>query len=77
MVGVATLTTVGYGTPITPLVRVFGAVAMVFGLGMFAFSTGIIVTGFADESRKRDFVVNWKLASNVPLFAQLGMAQIA
>jgi voltage-gated potassium channel len=75
----ATLTTVGYGdvTPITPLGRFFGAITMVIGVGMFALPTGVIATGFADEIRKRDFVVNWKLVSNVPLFQGLDAAQVA
>ncbi|MAF49585.1 MAG: cyclic nucleotide-binding protein [Rhodospirillaceae bacterium] len=75
----ATLTTVGYGdvTPITPLGRFFGAITMILGIGMFALPTGVIATGFADEIRKRDFVVNWKLVSAVPLFAPLDAAQIA
>ena len=75
----ATLTTVGYGdvTPVTPLGRFFGAITMVIGVGMFALPTGVIATGFADEIRKRDFVVNWKLVSNVPLFQPLDAAQVA
>jgi hypothetical protein len=75
----ATLTTVGYGdvTPITPLGRFFGAITMIIGIGMFALPTGVIATGFADEIRKRDFVVNWKLASNVPLFQPLDATQVA
>lgn len=76
---VATLTTVGYGdvTPITPLGRFFGVITMFLGIGMFALPTGVIATGFANEVRKRDFVVNWRLVSTVPLFAQLDAAQIA
>jgi voltage-gated potassium channel len=75
----ATLTTVGYGdvAPITPLGRFFGGITMIIGIGMFALPTGVIATGFADEIRKRDFVVNWKLVSGVPLFQSLDAAQVA
>ncbi len=77
--GIATLTTVGYGdvTPITPLGRFFGAVTMIMGIGMFALPTGVIATGFSSEIRKRDFMVNWRLVSSVPLFTNLDAPQIA
>jgi len=76
---IATLTTVGYGdvTPITDWGRFFGAITMILGIIMFALPTGVIATGFATEIRKRDFVVNWKLVSSVPLFKDLDAAQIA
>jgi CRP-like cAMP-binding protein len=44
---------------------------------MVALPTGIVVSGFANEIRKRDFVINWKLVSNVPLFSSLDAAQVA
>lgn len=76
---IATLTTVGYGdvAPVTILGKIFGAMTMILGIGMFALPTGVVATGFANEVRKRDFVVNWKLVSNVPLFQDLDAAQIA
>ncbi|MDP6882503.1 MAG: ion transporter [Rhodospirillales bacterium] len=63
--GLATLTTVGYGdvTPVTSGGRIFGAFIMVLGVGMFALPAGILATGFADEIRKREFVVSWKLVA--------------
>lgn len=75
----ATLTTVGFGdvTPLTPLGKMFGAVTMIMAIGMLALPTGVIATGFANEIRKRDFVVNWRLVSKVPLFSELDAAQIA
>ena len=77
--GLATLTTVGYGdvTPITPEGRIFGAFIMVLGVGMFALPAGILATGFADEIRKREFVVSWNLVAGVPLFADLDARRIA
>lgn len=74
-----TLTTVGYGdvVPATALGRVIGGITMITGILMVALPTGVVVTGFADEVRKRNFVVNWKLVSKVPLFVNLDAAQIA
>jgi len=75
----ATLTTVGYGdvTPITLGGRLFGALIMVLGIGMFALPTGILATGFAREVRKNEFEVTWRLVANVPLFAKLDALLIA
>ncbi len=64
-------------TPITPGGRIFGAFIMVLGVGMFALPAGILATGFADEIRKREFVVSWKLVAGVPLFASLDALRIA
>jgi voltage-gated potassium channel len=77
--GLATLTTVGYGdvAPVTALGKTFGGFVMVLGIGMFALPAGILATGFADEIRKREFVVSWKLVAGVPLFASLDALRIA
>ena len=74
----ATLTTVGYGdlTPITPLGKFFGALTMVLGLGMIALPTGVIATGFANEIRKSEFIVSWRMVARVPLFQDMDAAQI-
>ena len=76
---IATLTTVGYGdaTPITPMGRIFGAITMIMGIGMLALPTGVIATGFANEIKKHDFIVSWRLVSKVPLFSQLDAGAIA
>ena len=50
---------------------------MVLGVGMFALPAGILATGFADEIRKREFVVSWNLVATVPLFADLDAQRIA
>lgn len=52
---VATVTTVGYGdiTPITNGGKLFGACISVIGIGMVAIPTGILVSGFSEEIRKR------------------------
>ena len=77
--GIATLTTVGYGdvTPITMGGRIFGAFTMILGIGMFALPTGVIASGFANEVRKHDFIVSWRLIAKVPLFSTLDAAHIA
>ena len=76
---ISTMATVGYGdmTPITPIGRLFGGLAMVFGIAMFAVPAGILASGFAEELRKRDFVVNWQSVARVPLFARLDANAIA
>jgi voltage-gated potassium channel len=75
----ATLTTVGYGDviPLTPLGKMFGAIVMLIGLGLFALPIAIISTGFAQESSRRDFVVTWSMLSRIPLFAKLNARAIA
>ena len=71
--GLATLTTVGYGdvTPISAAGKVFGAFIMVLGMGMFALPAGILVTAFANEHRKREFIVTWRMVASVPIFRRL------
>jgi voltage-gated potassium channel len=50
---------------------------MVIGIALFAVPAGILATGFANEIRKRDFVVTWQTVANVPIFAGLDAARIA
>ncbi len=75
----ATLTTVGYGdvTPVTMWGKVFGGFIMILGIGMFALPAGILATGFAQELRRRDFVVTWQLVARIPLFGNLDAMRIA
>jgi voltage-gated potassium channel len=76
--GIVTLTTVGYGdiTPITLGGRILGGCCMILGIGMLALPAGILATGFVEEFRKRDFSLNLKLVSSVPLFAGLDAGKI-
>jgi len=69
----STLTTVGYGdvVPVTGAGRFFGAIVMIFGVGMYALPIGIIASGFANEIHQRDFVIRWGLVASVPLFKGL------
>jgi len=76
---ITTLTTVGYGdvVPTTPLGRLIGGLVMILGLGMYALPIGIIATGFAQEIRRREFLVNWGMVTRVPLFRGLDPALVA
>jgi voltage-gated potassium channel len=75
----ATLTTIGYGdaVPITAFGKMFGAVVMICGLGLFALPIGIVATAFVNEIHRRDFVVTWGMVARVPLFSTLDAAAIA
>jgi voltage-gated potassium channel len=74
-----TLTTVGYGdaVPVTAAGKMFGAVIMICGLGLFALPIGIVATAFVSEIHRRDFVVTWGMVARVPIFATLDAASIA
>jgi voltage-gated potassium channel len=70
---VITLTTTGYGdaVPHTAVGRLLGALVMICGIATFGLWTGILVTGFAAESRRRNFIQTWDLVSKVPFFQTL------
>jgi len=51
--------------------------AIVVGFAMIALPVAIVSTAFADEVRRRDFVVTWGMLARVPLFSHLGAAEIA
>ncbi|SME99266.1 voltage-gated potassium channel [Tistlia consotensis] len=76
---IVTMATVGYGdmTPVTALGRLVGGFTMLLGIAMFAVPAGILATGFAEELKKRDFVVTWHTVARVPLFAGLDAGRIA
>lgn len=76
---VVTLTTTGYGdvVPITPLGRLVASMVMISGLGVFGLFTGILVTGFAAQTRRDNFLKTWESVSKVPFFATLGPSAIA
>ncbi len=75
---VVTLTTTGYGdeVPLTPLGHLLGAVVMICGIATFGLWTGILATGFAAESRRRNFIQTWDLVSKVPFFQTLDPSAI-
>jgi voltage-gated potassium channel len=76
---IVTLGTVGYGdvVPVTPLGKLVSVFAIIGGLTMIALPVAIISTAFADEVRRRDFVVTWGMLARVPLFSHLAAAEIA
>ncbi len=75
---VVTLTTTGYGdaVPLTHLGHLLGAFVMICGIATFGLSTGILATGFAAESRRRNFIQTWDLVSKVPFFQSLDPSAI-
>jgi voltage-gated potassium channel len=76
---IVTLGTVGYGdvVPVTALGKLVSVFTIVGGLMMIALPVAIISTAFADEVRRRDFVVTWGMLARVPLFSHLTAAEIA
>ena len=76
---IVTLGTVGYGDviPVTPSGKLVAVFAIVGGLTMIALPVAIISTAFADEIRRRDFVVTWGMLARVPLFSHLSASEIA
>jgi len=76
---IVTLGTVGYGdvVPVTPLGKFISVFTIVAGFAMIALPVAIISTAFAEEVKRRDFVVTWGMLAKVPLFARLSAAEIA
>jgi voltage-gated potassium channel len=76
---IVTLGTVGYGdvVPVTPLGKFVSVFAIVTGLAMIALPVAIISTAFAEEIKRRDFVVTWGMLARVPLFSHLSATEIA
>jgi len=76
---IVTLGTVGYGDVVlvTPLGKFISVFTIVAGFAMIALPVAIISTAFAEEVKRRDFVVTWGMLAKVPLFARLSAAEIA
>jgi voltage-gated potassium channel len=76
---IVTLGTVGYGdvVPVTALGKLVSVFTIIGGLMMIALPVAIISTAFADEVRRRDFVVTWGMLARVPLFSHLSATEIA
>jgi voltage-gated potassium channel len=76
---IVTLGTVGYGdvVPATALGKMVSVGAIVIGFAMIALPVAIISAAFANEVRRRDFVVTWGMLARVPLFSHLGASEIA
>lgn len=76
---IVTLGTVGYGdvVPVTALGKAISVFTIVGGLAMIALPVAIISSAFAEEVKRRDFVVTWGMLARVPLFAHLAAGEIA
>ena len=77
--GIVTMTTTGYGdiVPRTSAGRALSGIVMVGGILIFALWTGIIVNGYGEELRRREFLRTWALVAKVPFFHNIGASLIA
>src|SRR6202453_2450079 len=75
---VVTLTTTGYGdeVPHTLLGHLLGAAVMICGIAAFGLWTSILASGFAAESRRRNFIETWDVVAKVPFFQTLDPSAI-
>jgi voltage-gated potassium channel len=76
---ITTLTTTGYGdmVPHSAVGRLIAGAMMISGLIVFGLLAGVLATGFAQEMKRRDFLRNWDLVAQVPLFHDIGAGTIA
>jgi voltage-gated potassium channel len=76
---IVTIGTIGYGdvVPVTALGKLIATGTIFAGLVLMALPVGIIATAFAEQIRRRDFIVTWGMISRVPLFAELDAAEIS
>ena len=76
---ITTITTVGYGdaVPLNALGKMFGVLVMFLGVLMFAIPTGILVSAFYQELKRKDFLATWDLVAQVPFFSNLHALEIA
>ena len=77
--GIVTMTTTGYGdvVPHTIAGRALSGIVMVGGILIFALWTGILVNGYAEDLRRREFLRTWELVARVPFFHNIGAPLIA
>src|SRR5215471_14942215 len=76
---IVTIGTIGYGdvVPVTAVGKLIATATIFAGLVLMALPVGIIATAFAEQIRRRDFIVTWGMISRVPLFAELDAAEIS
>jgi len=76
---IVTVGTIGYGdvVPVTVLGKIIATGTIFLGLIMMALPIGIIATAFAEQIRRRDFIVTWGMIARVPLFTELDAGEIA
>jgi voltage-gated potassium channel len=77
--GIVTVGSVGYGDmiPLTPLGKLFNGFVIVLGVATFAIPAGLLASGFAEEFKRREFMVTWRAVAALPLFGQLDASSIA
>lgn len=77
--GIVTVGSVGYGDmiPITPLGKIFNGVIILIGVGTIAIPAGLLASGFAEEIKRREFMVTWRAVASLPLFHNLDASSIA
>ncbi|MCW0234253.1 MAG: cyclic nucleotide-gated ion channel/potassium channel family protein [Ferrovibrio sp.] len=77
--GIVTVGSVGYGDmiPITPLGKLFNGFVIVLGVATFAIPAGLLASGFAEEFKRREFMVTWRAVAALPLFGELDASSIA
>jgi voltage-gated potassium channel len=77
--GIVTMTTTGYGDVVPETIggRALSGVLMVSGILIVALWTGILVNGYAEELRRREFLRTWELVAKVPFFNNIGASLIA
>ncbi len=76
---IVTLTTTGYGdaVPVTLYGRMLAGTMMIAGIIVFGLLAGILATGFSQETRRQEFLRNWDLVRQVPLFRDIGPGTVA
>ncbi|WP_300298770.1 cyclic nucleotide-gated ion channel [Ferrovibrio sp.] len=77
--GIVTVGSVGYGDmiPVTPLGKLFNGFVIVLGVATFAIPAGLLASGFAEEFKRREFMVTWRAVAALPIFSQLDASSIA
>jgi voltage-gated potassium channel len=77
--GIVTVGSVGYGDmiPVTPLGKIFNGFMIMIGVGTIAIPAGLLASGFAEEIKRREFMVTWRAVASLPLFAKLDASSIA
>jgi len=76
---IVTLTTTGYGdvVPVTIFGRMVAGMMMIAGIIVFGLLAGILATGFSQEVRRHEFLRNWDLVKQVPIFHDIGPGTVA
>ncbi len=63
--------------PVVPLGKIFIGFMIMIGVGTMAIPAGLVASGFAEEIKRREFMVTWRAVASLPIFAQLDASSIA